>query len=72
MKIHPMTAEFIHADGRTDRQTDEQIDRRADRQTGGQTDRRAERQTEGRTYRQTDRNDEANSCFSQFFERAYK
>jgi len=27
MKIHPMTAEFIHADGQTDRQTSVHIDR---------------------------------------------
>ena len=40
MKIRVVRAELLHADGRTDRQTDRQ------------------------------RHDEANSCFSQFCERA--
>ena len=42
MKIHPVEAELLHADGRTDRWTD----------------------------RETDRHVEANSSFSQYWERA--
>ena len=50
MKIRPLRAELIHADGRTDRQTggqtDRRTDRRADRKTGGWMD----GQTDGRTW----------------------
>jgi hypothetical protein len=57
MKIRTMSAELLHANGRTDGRTD----RQADRQTGGQTD----RQTDRRAGRH-----EANSRSSQYCERA--
>jgi len=73
-------------DRRTDRRTDEWTDRRTDRRTDGRTDKktdgRTDAQTDGgtegrtdgqthrRTDRQTDGHDEANSRFSQFWERA--
>jgi hypothetical protein len=74
MEIHPVEAEWFHADrraegwtdGRTDRQTDGQRDRQTDRHTDRQTDIQTD------TDRQTDRYNEANSLLSKFCKSALR